>query len=115
MSRSYVDAREEKRIVAIKPAFRPVFLVATTKEGSGIELLTSEPPQEVTAPEARPCFWWQMLDQPSCSGILRCGHLPDQIPLAIIGDREDADGPLGHELQLFCRKVTLSLGNRRRG
>ncbi|MDM8000795.1 MAG: zinc ribbon domain-containing protein, partial [Dehalococcoidia bacterium] len=55
----YVDARQEKRIVALKPkpAFRPVFQVATTKEGSGVELLTSEPPEE--PPEARPCFWWR--------------------------------------------------------
>jgi len=54
----YVDAREEKRIVAIKPKppFRPVFQVATTKEGSGVALL-SEPPEET--PEARPCFWWR--------------------------------------------------------
>ncbi len=57
----YVDAKGEKRIVAVKPkpAFRPIFQVATTREGSGIELLTSEPPEEVTAPEARPCFWWR--------------------------------------------------------
>ena len=54
----YVDAREEKRIVAIKPKppFRPVFQVATTREGSGIILL-NEPPEE--SPEARPCFWWR--------------------------------------------------------
>ena len=34
----YVDARDEKRIVALKPkpAFRPVFQVATTREGSGV-------------------------------------------------------------------------------
>ena len=55
----YVDARDEKRIVALKPkpAFRPVFQVATTREGSGVELLTSEPPEK--SPEARPCFWWR--------------------------------------------------------
>jgi site-specific DNA recombinase len=54
----YVDAKEEKRIVAIKPKppFRPVFQVATTKEGSGVILL-SEPPEN--APEARSCFWWR--------------------------------------------------------
>ena len=54
----YVDAKEEKRIVAIKPKppFRPVFQVATTREGSGIILL-NEPPEE--SPEARPCFWWR--------------------------------------------------------
>ena len=37
----YVDAREERRIVAIKPKtpFRPIFQVATMKEGSGIVLV----------------------------------------------------------------------------
>ena len=55
----YVDARGPKRIVALKPkpAFRPVFQVATTREGSGVELLTNEPPEE--SPEARRCFWWR--------------------------------------------------------
>jgi site-specific DNA recombinase len=54
----YVDAKEEKRIVAIKPKppFRPVFQVATTKEGSGVMLL-NEPPENT--PEARSCFWWR--------------------------------------------------------
>jgi len=58
MDAVYVDAKEEKRIVAIKPKppFRPVFQVATTKEGSGIILL-NEPPED--APEARACFWWR--------------------------------------------------------
>ena len=53
----YVDAKEDKRIVGIKPKppFRPVFQVATTKEGSGVEIL-KEPP--VDPPEA-PCLWWR--------------------------------------------------------
>jgi len=53
----YVDAKEEKRIVGIKPKppFRPIFQVATTKEGSGV-LLMKEPP--ASQPEA-PCFWWR--------------------------------------------------------
>ncbi len=53
----YVDAKEEKRIVAVKPKppFMPVFQVATTKEGSGIVLL-KEPPE--ANPEA-PCLWWR--------------------------------------------------------
>lgn len=36
----YVDAKEEKSIVAVKPkpAFRPIFEVATTKQGSGVML-----------------------------------------------------------------------------
>ena len=54
----YVDAREEKAIVAIKPKppFRPVFEVATTKEDSNV-MLIKEPP-ELHDPEAR-CFWWR--------------------------------------------------------
>jgi len=54
----YVDAKEEKRIVAIKPKppFRPVFQVATTREGSGIIML-NEPPEG--SPEAQSCFWWR--------------------------------------------------------
>jgi site-specific DNA recombinase len=54
----YVDAKQEKRIVAIKPKppFRPIFQVAATKEGSGVMLL-NEPPENT--PEARACFWWR--------------------------------------------------------
>jgi site-specific DNA recombinase len=54
----YVETKEEKRIVAIKPKppFRPVFHVAATKEGSGVILL-NEPPEN--SPEARACFWWR--------------------------------------------------------
>ena len=46
------------RIVAVKPKppFRPIFQVATTREGSGVDII-NEPP-EVT-PEARMCFWWR--------------------------------------------------------
>ena len=53
-----LDAKQEKRIVAIKPKppFRPVFHVAATKEGSGVILL-NEPPEN--SPEARACFWWR--------------------------------------------------------
>ena len=54
----YVDAKEDKCIVAVKPkpAFRPIFQVATTREGSGVAII-NEPP-EIT-PEARLCFWWR--------------------------------------------------------
>ena len=53
----YVDAKEEKCIVAIKPKppFNPIFQVATTKEGSGVILL-KEPP---AAFSEAPCFWWR--------------------------------------------------------
>jgi len=54
----YVDAKEEKAIVAIQPKapFRPIFHVATTKEGSGV-LLMKEPPE--IPPEADLCSWWR--------------------------------------------------------
>jgi site-specific DNA recombinase len=69
----YVDAKEEKRIVAIKPKppFRPVFQVATTREGSGIILL-NEPPEDT--PEARSCFWWRRgrVELPLKHGVTLC-------------------------------------------
>jgi len=42
----YVDTVEEKSVVAIrpKPAFRPIFEVATTRGGSGIVLINETPP-----------------------------------------------------------------------
>ena len=41
----YVDTVEEKSVVAIrpKPAFRPIFEVATTSAGSGIVLINETP------------------------------------------------------------------------
>ena len=40
----YVDAVEERRIVAIKPkpAFRPLFEIAITREGPGIVLVSEK-------------------------------------------------------------------------
>ena len=77
----YVDAKEERRIVAIKPKapFKPVFQVATMKEGSGIVLVTELPPDEegqaVETPPAPPpggqgtdgvpCSWWRRGEAPS--------------------------------------------------
>ena len=54
----YVDTKEDRSIVAVKPkaAFRPVFQVAVTREGSEV-VLVNEPPGE--APEAHRCFWWR--------------------------------------------------------
>ena len=57
----YVDTVEEKSIVAIrpKPAFRPPFEIATTREGSGV-ILINEPPQAQNQSEAAGlCFWWR--------------------------------------------------------
>ena len=57
----YVDTVEEKSVVAIrsKPAFRPIFAVATTREGSGIALI-NQTPQTQGEPEASElCSWWR--------------------------------------------------------
>ena len=58
----YVDTVEEKSIVAIrpKPAFRPLFQIATTREGSGVVLYNENPPDHFSSPEdGSPCFWWR--------------------------------------------------------
>ena len=55
----YVDTLEEKAIVAIrpKPAFQPLFEIATTREGSDV-ILINQPPQADNEPEAvDSCFW----------------------------------------------------------
>ena len=57
----YVDTVDEKAIVAIrpKPAFRPLFEIATTRAGSGVVLI-NQTPQTQDEPEAsEPCFWWR--------------------------------------------------------
>jgi DNA invertase Pin-like site-specific DNA recombinase len=67
----YVDTVEEKAIVALrpKPAFRPLFEIATTRKGSDVVLI-NEPPQADNEPEAADsCFWWrrgrvELLSQP---------------------------------------------------
>ncbi len=57
----YVDMVEEKSIVAIqpKPAFRPLFEIATTREDNEVVLI-NEPPLASGEPEAADsCFWWR--------------------------------------------------------
>ena len=57
----YVDTVEEKSVVAIrpKPAFRPIFEVATTREGSGIALI-NQTPQTQDEPEGSESYsWWR--------------------------------------------------------
>ena len=57
----YIDIVEEKSVVAIrpKPAFRPIFEVATTRGGSGIILINETPP-DPEGPEAESlCSWWR--------------------------------------------------------
>ena len=53
--RVYVDHKGAKAVVAIqpKPAFRAVFQVATTREGSGVVLIKEPPDQAQEAPS--PC------------------------------------------------------------
>jgi len=70
MDAVYVDAKEERRIVAIKPKapFKPIFQVATMKEGSGI-VLVQEATEEVEKANQTPpggheadavsCSWWR--------------------------------------------------------
>ena len=59
----YVDTIEEKCIVAIrpKPAFIPLFEVATTREGSDVVLLHEKdlPPADEGSEAASPCLWWR--------------------------------------------------------
>ena len=76
----YVDAKEERRIVAIKPKspFKAVFEVATMREGSGIVLVVEPPPEEKGRPvktasapcppgggaDAVSCSWWRQGREP---------------------------------------------------
>jgi len=66
----YVDSKDEKRIVAIKPKapFKPVFQVATTREGSGVSLVYDPDAEPQTADQPPPggqeadgvsCSWWR--------------------------------------------------------
>ena len=62
----YVECKEEKSIVAIKPkpAFRPIFEIAETKARSGITLIKDKdngkaPSVGDGATENGMCFWWR--------------------------------------------------------
>ena len=60
----YVDTLEEKSVVAIrpKPAFIPLSDVATTKEGSGVMLISEKdlpPVDEDQEADTSPCLWWR--------------------------------------------------------
>ena len=56
----YVDTKEEKRVVAIRPKapFRPVFQVASTREASGVVLI-QEPPGDCQEAPSALCSWWR--------------------------------------------------------
>jgi len=61
LNAAHVDTVKEKSVVAIrpKPAFRPIFEVATTRAGSGIVLINETPP-DPEGPEAESlCSWWR--------------------------------------------------------
>jgi len=58
----YVDTVEEKAIVAIrpKPAFKALFEIATTQEGSNVVLYNENPLGEAFDLEGKSsCFWWR--------------------------------------------------------
>ena len=58
----YIDTVRNKAIVALqpKPAFRSLFEVAATREGSGVVLYKENPPDQFPSPEDdSPCFWWR--------------------------------------------------------
>jgi site-specific DNA recombinase len=58
----YVDSKEERRIVALKPkpAFQALFQVATTKEGSGVILYNEKAPAfNESSDELTLCSWWR--------------------------------------------------------
>ena len=62
----YVECKEEKRIVGIKPkpAFRPIFEIVETRSRSGITLIkdidnNKAPSVGDGATETEPCLWWR--------------------------------------------------------
>ena len=58
----YVDSREERRVVALKPkpAFQALFQIATTKEGSGVILHNEKAPAfSESSDELTMCSWWR--------------------------------------------------------
>ena len=54
----YLDTVEEKSVVAIrpKPAFQPLFEIATTWPGSGVYLINEEPPATDEPEATNPVF-----------------------------------------------------------
>ena len=59
----YVDTVDEKSVVAIrpKPAFMPLFEIATTREGNDVVLITEKdlPPADEGSEASSPCCWWR--------------------------------------------------------
>ena len=63
----YVDTVQDKSIVAIrpKPAFQPLFEIATTRQGSDVVLI-NEPPEASNEPEAAELFFWWRRGRVGC-------------------------------------------------
>ena len=58
----YVEMKEQRSVVAIKPKppFIPIFQVATSREGSGVVLLKKEePPVSPPGVSTDKCLWWR--------------------------------------------------------
>ena len=63
----YVECLGEKRVVAIraKPAFRPLFEIASTNEGSPVVLVVDSESEDRESPgdpddsATIPCSWWR--------------------------------------------------------
>ena len=57
----YVDAKEEKSVVAIRPksAFRPLFEIAPNREGGDVALITTTPPELFSREASIWCSWWR--------------------------------------------------------
>ena len=57
----YVGTVDEEAIVTIrpKPAFRLLFEIATTREGSGIALINQTPQIRNEAEASESCSWWK--------------------------------------------------------
>ena len=57
----HVDTVKEKSVVAIRPnpAFRPIFELATTREGSGVALITQAPQTQGEPEASESCSWWR--------------------------------------------------------
>ena len=66
---AYADTIEDKTIVAIspKPAFIPLFEIATTRAGSGVVLISEKelpPVDDDQEAITSPCLWWRRGREP---------------------------------------------------
>ncbi len=119
----YVECKEERRIVAIKPkpAFRPLFEIATTKEESEVVLIKNNKqlPHEISTNNVDNslCFWWrrgrprsrltdrfQWLRRHRCSGRRspRCRILPHCSDNVLALGNQDCPRVTRHEATRPC-------------